>query len=154
MGRLITQADVESRISPKKLRNLTDDGNFGRPDADAVGRAITDSENRVFNGVLAAYVISAPEAMTPTTAPEAMRTLALDYVVAFLAQRHPEVMRLDWKDLMTQADKDLTAIRKGEIVIGLQKIETPVTRPAGDVYSGLIDTPDAVEEIFNRTGLF
>ncbi len=123
----VTKTHIENRLSVKRLRRICDDNSDGAADTDPVNQLRADASSKVRSylepmgmmGALAAlFNESTGELLSGKIVPDEIVRLTLDVVTALCAQRHPEVMRMDWRTLMEQCDKDLSRLRDGKTSLG------------------------------------
>lgn len=108
-----TRAQLEARVSAKTVREVLDDNNDGTPDSDVIEQVRKDATSKVDSTLAAVGIV-----VDMNDVPYEVTRLSLDVAVAFLAQRHPEVMRKDWVALMAEAERELKALRDNETVLG------------------------------------
>jgi len=128
----ITQQDLEDRVSARVLREVLDDENVGLASADSVTRILKDASAKVAGYLRGTYDLTTVASVLP----EEVVRLTLDVAVAYLAQRHPEVMRVDWTPLMEQADKELKALRRGDTRLDIEGPPEPPANTGGAVGEG------------------
>lgn len=116
---LITRAQLSARISPTALGRCCDDSGQGDADDDAVARALADASSKIRGKLGPTLKV---DELDPAVATEVVR-IGLDIAHAYLAIRHPEVMRQDGFKMMQLADKDLCQIRIGEADLGTEEGE-------------------------------
>lgn len=135
---LFTKAQLEARVSAKRLKRICDDNSDGDADDDPVALVRRDASSKVMSYVKPLGIAPQIEALFATNGElvdansgpdEELVRLALNVAVAMLCQRHPEVMRLDWQKLMDDADKELDKLRKG--VTSLALSTAPAVANAG-----------------------
>lgn len=123
----VTKAHIENRLSVKRLKRICDDNSDGTADTDPVNQLRADASSKVRSylepmGMMVALAAMFNEAtgelLSGKVVPEEIVRLTLDVVAALCAQRHPEVMRMDWRTLMEQCDKDLSRLRDGKTSLG------------------------------------
>ena len=145
-----TQAQLESRLSAKRVKRIYDDNSDGDADANPIKQLRADASSKVRSyleplGVMPTFAAmvnaTTGELLTGQTFPEEIVRLALDVAVALAAQRHPEVVCMDWRPLMEQCDKDLARLREGKTTLGGQGAPAPVNQGA-EVRSGDPDAPE------------
>lgn len=124
MSAYFTQADLEARIGTSILVACFDDDNDGEADATAIARIVEDASSYC-DGYFAALGILPFQGDPPST----VKRLALDVAVAFVAQRHPEVLHRDWEALLKAASDELDGLRKGKTQLGLT---APDVEPAAN----------------------
>lgn len=88
MGTYITDADLLAAISENVVNATADDDNNGTPDAAVLALVIASAEGIVDSFLLGFYTFPLTE---PTD--RIVRFAALDFALAFLAERHPEYVR-------------------------------------------------------------
>jgi phage gp36-like protein len=106
----IDQEDLSNRISANTVRRIYDDSNVGQAEDNAVQRLIEDSSAKVAGSLRGQYDLGALEASTPNE----VKRITLDVAQAYAAQRHPEIVRQPWKELMDAANFDLKQLREGK----------------------------------------
>lgn len=147
---LFTRKQLESRCSPTTVQRVLDDFGEGAPDVDAVDQLIADASSKL-RGKLGPIIDL--EALDPLVATEARR-IGLDLAEAFMAIRHPEVVRKDGFAMMKLALKELDDIRTAKADFGTEK--GPVLGNDGaDVTSGDVNDPEPREHFaLSGTGDF
>jgi len=159
-----TQAQLEARLSAKRVQRIFDDNNDGVPDKNPVAQIRQDASSKVasylepigLTPTLEALVnLTTGELLDPTKGfPEEVVRLGLDVAVALACQRFPEVMRQDWQTLMAQAEKDLVSLRMGKTSLGGQSAPE-ATNLGGAIRSGDPVNPVPPPKVFsNGTGDF
>lgn len=123
-----TKAQLEARMSVKRVKRLYDDDADGNADTDPVNQLRADASSKVrsflepmdlFTDKIAAlFNQTTGELLTGKVLPDEVTRLALDAAVALACQRHPEVMRQDWVKLMEQVDRDLAKLRDSKTSLG------------------------------------
>lgn len=122
-----TKAQLENRLSKKKIARIYDDNVDGNADTDAVNQLRADASSKVRSYLEPMGIMTSLEALfnqetgellPGKVLPDEIVRLSLDVAVALAAQRHPEVMRQDWRELMKQADADLCKLRDGKTSLG------------------------------------
>lgn len=153
-----TQAQLEGRISVKRLKRVLDDDDDGEADTNAVLGLRRDASSKVASyleplGVMATYATyvnsSTGELLDANAMPfhaEVVR-LGLDVAVALAAQRFPEVYRMDWRALMEQAELELQNLREGVTSLGGGGAPEVVNQGA-TVLSGNTTTQEAETQRF------
>lgn len=123
----ITKTQFENRIGAKRVKRLYDDNSDGTADTDPVNQLRADASSKVrsylepmgiMDSLVALFNQTTGELLTGKVLPDEVIRLTLDVAVALAAQRHPEVMRQDWRLLMQQCDADLKALREGKTSLG------------------------------------
>lgn len=127
---LFTLAQLQGRLSAKRVQRIFDDNNDGTPDTDAIAQLRQDASSKVASYLAPVDLAAKLDALVnPKTGelldpangfPEEVVRLSLDVATALAAQRFPEIMRMDWEKLMAQAEKDLRALRDGATSLGGQ----------------------------------
>lgn len=127
---LATREQLENRYSVTTVNRICDD--FGQGDAsqDTIEQILFDGSSKVRGRLGPLCDLNTLDASSAT---EVVR-LTLDVCGAYMAQRHPEVMRRDWEAMMKQADADLRAVRLGQADLGTE--EEPDLTDYGVVVSG------------------
>ena len=141
---LWSQTDLEDEITAEVAIRFLDDDRTGAIDAAPLLRLQERSAGYVISGLQHAY----PQLITAITAwqadldnvPERLRSLALNVAIAYLAKRHPEVIKLDWKSLMDHADASIARIRKeGLDSLGIETTPEPAANHGGTRGGGTDD---------------
>ncbi len=145
---LITVEQLTARVGPVVLTRNLDDQNVGEADDPAVTRLLRDASSKVLGAIKGNYPVDAIKAMTAEELPEELVRVTLDQAVAMLCQRHPEVMRQDWVDLMKQADAELKALRMNERGLDTEGAPEPPKNTGGTIVRASSDLPE-VERTFN-----
>lgn len=105
---LVTQAQIEQRLSARVLAQVYDDDNDGVADTDNITGLITDASSYVLEFYYGNYTAIPDEADLPP----ALRRLALDAAHAYMALRHPEYVRADGSKMFERIDKELKRLRE------------------------------------------
>lgn len=150
---LFTKKQLEDRLSATVVRRIYDDNNDGTADTDPIEQLRLDASSKVRGKLGPVYN---PELLLGALADELVR-IGLDQAVAMAAQRFPEVMRKDWEKLMTQADKDLSELRKGIANLGVNTSPEPAANVGGEVIADdqlLEDEPQQFWTGDGGTGIF
>jgi hypothetical protein len=151
---LFTRAQLENRISPKKVKRLYDDNSDGSADTDPVNQLRADASSKVRSYLEPMGIMPALEALfdqgsgellANKVLPDEIVRLALDVAVAMACQRHPEVMRQDWSLLMKQADADLSKLRDGKTSLG-GGTQGGASTPETGLHGGAVGVPGADPE--------
>lgn len=140
----ITQAELEARIGASAVRRILDDNNDGTADAARVTRLLADASAKVAGSLRGKYILSAVE----TNTPEEVKRIALDIAHAYACKNHPEWVRGDWVEMLKMSDRELTAIRKGEMRLDVEGTPEPGQQVEGQVYTGLPATEEEPEKTF------
>lgn len=131
---LITQKQIENRVSKLVLARLLDDDEDGNADTDAVTQLRLDSSGKAASCLAQVYPIDELRGMADGALPDEVVRLTLDVAQAMLAQRHPEFARgVDGFELMKQAERDLRMVRKGETNLGVSTEPEPANNTASVV---------------------
>ena len=149
MSAYFTQADLEARVGANIVVTCFDDDNDGVADASALARIIDDASS-FCDGYYAALGLIPFQGTPPAT----VKRLALDVAVAFVAQRHPEVLHRDWEALLDAARRELEDVRKGKTQLGLT---APDAEPIQNTVhaSGVSSSdPDATQRQWDDMGVF
>lgn len=109
-----TEDQLAARISVRKVRAIYDDNNDGASDGDAVDGLRRDASSKVDSYLAPLGILP----IDPANVPDEVIRLSLDVAVALACQRHPEVMRIEWKALMDQAELELGRLRDGKTSLG------------------------------------
>lgn len=159
-----TKAQFEARLSAKKVKRIYDDNSDGVADVDPVNQLRADATSKVrsyiepmgiMTTLLPLFNQTTGEVLTNSVLPDEIIRLSLDVGVALAAQRHPEVMRQDWRLLMEQCDKDLARLRDGKTSLGggtQGGVATPPTEIQGATATFPADTAGTAEA--DRTSVF
>jgi hypothetical protein len=130
---LITQAQLEDRISATTLQRCCDDDNGGTANVDVVKGLLEDGSSKVLSYIGPVYDV---DLIDPVQQAEVVR-LTKDVCQAYAAQRFPEVMRsIDGFKLMTQAEKDLKLLREGLTNLGIKTPPEPAANQGVRISSG------------------
>jgi phage gp36-like protein len=108
-----TKQQFENRLSKIVVQRIYDDNNDGQTDTDPVQDCLDDASAKVDS-----YL--APVGLLPLSPPyprEVIR-LELDVAQVYAAQRFPEIVRVDWKELLKASTEDLDNLRKGKTMLG------------------------------------
>jgi phage gp36-like protein len=114
---LITDEQLEARLSSYVVNRLLDDNGDGAGDADVLLQLRKDASAKVRGHIGPVFD---PDTLDENIVDEVVR-ITLDVAQAMAAQRHPEVMRVDGFELMKQAERDLKKIRIGESNLGTKE---------------------------------
>lgn len=125
-----TQGQLEARLSARRVQRIFDDNNDGTADSAPLKQIRQDASSKVASYLEPVGLMPTLAALVnPTTGelldiakgfPEEVVRLSLDVGVALSCQRFPEVMRMEWLPLMTQAEKELCALRDAKTSLGGQ----------------------------------
>ena len=122
-----TKAQLEARISAKRVKRIYEDNLDGNADTDPINQLRADTTAKVCSyleplGVMAAiearFNQTTGELLDGKALPQELTRLTLEVAVALASQRFPEVMRMNWVELMAQVDKDLCKLRDGKTSLG------------------------------------
>ena len=122
-----TKAQLEARLSAKRVKRIYDDNLDGNADTDPINQLRADTTSKVASyleplGIMprieALFDQTTGELLTGKTLPQELTRLTLEVAVALAAQRFPEIMRMNWVELMAQVDKDLCKLRDGKTSLG------------------------------------
>lgn len=127
---LATREQLENRYSPVTVGRVCDDFDQGSSSNDAIEQILFDGSSKVRGRLGPLCDLSQLDVFSAT---EVVR-LTLDVCGAYMALRHPEVMRKDGDAMMRQADADLKAVRLGQADLGTE--EEPDVTDYGVVVSG------------------
>lgn len=159
-GRYLTQADVTGRLSSRVLVaifNDDGDGSLSTAEEDVVEDFILDAESEVEQQVAKTYGKAGLvwlRAQT-TSAPRAIKRMALDLFEVRAYRRHPEYIRAEWQERETAVQRSLTALRVRELELDTIGSPEPAVNEGGAVESGdPDDTTPAVKFFINGTGAF
>jgi phage gp36-like protein len=147
---LFDEAALRARVGATRLKEAIDEDNDGVMDADALAAIIQDASSYV----LEAYYVTFEAVPEAGHIPAGLRRLALDAAVAYLAQRAPEVFRIDWERLFKWVDREVTKLKQGERKVGA----APPDAAANHGGEALTNDPYSCDppQIFfvNGTGIF
>ena len=141
---LITQDQLEDRLSKLTVQRLYDDDNDGTSDSNPIAGLIRDASSKVYSYLGPIYDL---DLIDPTKQDEVVR-LTLDVAQAMAAQRRPEYVRIDGYKLMAQADADLKILRNGWTNLGIKAAPEPSANQGGDVDSGNPDDQTPLPKLF------
>jgi hypothetical protein len=113
---LITREQLEARVSKTVLDRVLDDSGSGEADNDAVQQLLFDASSKVRGKI--GPIVNLNE-LDPATASEVVR-ISLDVATAYLALRHPELLRRDGFKILELAEKELCDIRLGKADFGTE----------------------------------
>jgi hypothetical protein len=133
---LITQQQVSNRLGATRLARLTDDNRDGSADTDIVTQLRRDASSKVVGYLLPVMgsVTAIVAAAADDSAHEIVR-VTLDVFEAFVARRHPEVMRnADWAEMLKAAERDLKNIREAYTRVDTDAAPNPPANVGGEVY--------------------
>ena len=130
---LITQAQLENRLSATVVRRIYDDDNNGTADAAPVALLLLDASSKVAGALGPVYPIDTIREMDAAELPGEVVRIALDVAHAMAAQRHPEFVKGDWVELMKAADRDLKMVRDTTHNLGVTGDPEPPTNTASVV---------------------
>ncbi len=142
----ISNEDVRLRLGAPKYHRLFDEDGDGLADdvnssgdtSNTVERIRRDASAKVAGYLRGIYDLDA----VATDTPEEVKRLALDVFVAIAAQRHPEVMRVEWKDLLDAVERDLRNLREGKTRLDVMGSPEPARNNGAEVLSGNPRKPD------------
>ena len=149
-----TKAQLEARLSKKKVKRIYDDNSDGTADTDPVNQLRADASSKVRSYLEPLGIMASLEALFNQTTgellsgkvlPDEIVRLALDVGVALAAQRHPEVMRQDWTLLMKQADADLCKLRDGKTSLG-GGTQGSVATPQSEIQGSVVGRPSREDD--------
>lgn len=106
---LITQTQLEARLSSNVVAQIYDDNNDGTADTNPITQLLSDASAYVLSWVAPAYGDPASFESSPF-ASELIRA-ALDAAVWMAAARHPEYVRRDWEKLKASNRQDMLDLR-------------------------------------------
>lgn len=124
----VTQVQLESRLSGKRIKRMYDDDGNGTADLNPVKQLRQDASSKVASYLEPLGIISQMSTYFDGTTgevvsgdvtvhPEIIR-LTLDVAQAMAAQRHPTIWQIDWCKLMEAAEGDLKNLRDGKTSLG------------------------------------
>lgn len=123
----VTQTQLESRLSAKRVKRMFDDDANGTADVNPVKQLRQDASSKVASYLEPIGIItsmgtyfdgSTGELVAQASVhPEIVR-LTLDVAQAMAAQRHPTIWQIDWEKLMKGAETDLKNLREGKTSLG------------------------------------
>jgi phage gp36-like protein len=119
---LVTQAEIEQRLSARVLAQVYDDDNDGVADTNNISRLVEDASSYVLEFYYGNYTAIPDE----TDLPPALRRLALDAAHAYMALRHPEYVRADGSKMFERVDKELKRMREAVTTV----VKSPPAPPA------------------------
>lgn len=161
-GNYITQTDVEQRLTAAlvlRIYNDDGDGSLSTAEESALSDVILDAENRVEESIRKTYGLAGLTWLRgeSTSAPRSIKRRCLDCVRIYIAERHPEYIRIDTDKAWQRFERDLEMMQEREIelaVIGNSEPE-PAVNEGGSVYSGNEDDQTPADKVFlNGTGVF
>lgn len=117
------KSDLEARIGPEKVRQFLDDENTGEASEAAIVRLQRDADSFVEGFLRPMYDLEEVRLVRPN---QVVR-LSLDAAVMMLAQRHPEYIRKDWKEIRSALMQDLELIRRNVMRLDLETSPEPAT---------------------------
>jgi hypothetical protein len=126
---LITRGQLESRVSAVVLDRVLDDSGSGAAENDAVERILLDASSKVRGRI---GPLTDLNKLDPVKQTELVR-IGLDIATAYLALRHPEIMKRDGFKLLEQAEKELEAIHIGKADLATE--EDPQVFQSASVFS-------------------
>ncbi len=125
---LITQADIEARVSARVLAQVYDDDADGVADSAGVALLIEDASSYVLEYYFGNYT----GAIDVDAIPKPLRRMALDAAHAYLALRHPEFVRADAKVMFERLDKELKRLREA-MTTAIDAPPEPAANVGGEV---------------------
>lgn len=130
---LISQKDLEDRVSRQLVRAGLDDNNDGFSDAGPVNRILVDASSYVMGAIGGAYdfPIGSPY-------PNELQRIALDVACAYLSIRHPEMVRFDGQAMLLQARAELKDLKNGVTQLDIPLLGAAVS---GNVVPPVAPTP-------------
>ena len=147
---LFDEAALRARVGATRLKEALDEDNDGAVDPDAIAAIIQDASSYV----LEAYYVTFDAVPGAAQIPAALRRLALDAAVAYLAQRAPEVFRIDWERLFKWVEGEVTKLKQGERKVGAEPPD-PAANHGGETLTSDSDSCEPAQIFFlNSTGIF
>lgn len=139
----LTDGAITARLGAPRLKQIFDDDNDGTPDDAVLDQLRHDAQGWVESALIgpgSIYPSGIPGlAGLAGTAPPVLIKIGLDAVFALAAQRHPEVMRVEWKDYVEAVDKELDRIRMGKRGLGITTTPEPAANNGGKVEADATD---------------
>lgn len=150
MGAIISQTELENRMSVAVVRAILDDNNDGAADANPVAQLIDDAESKVMSYYQPTY-----GATLPASIPKELKRMTLDVAYAMAAQRHPEIVRgVDWEKRMLAAERDLNRMRKRETTLGIDTAPEPSALDGASIVSQTADEDEPKKYFVDDMGDF
>lgn len=148
-----TRAQLEARLSAKRVKRIYDDNSDGNADTDPINQLRADAASKVRSflepmGIMddleALFNQATGELLSGKVLPDEVVRLSLDVACALAAQRHPEVVRMDWRTMMQQCDSDLCKLRDGKTSLG-GGTQGGVATPETEVHGATVTQDPASE---------
>lgn len=159
-GRYIVQTDVTSRLSSRVLIvifNDEGDGSLSTAEEDVIEDFILDAESLVEQQVSKTYGKAGLTWLRAqgTSAPRAIKRMALDLFEVRAYRRHPEYVRAEWQEREAAVLRDLEALRVRELELDTVADPEPAQNEGGTVESGDPDDTTPADKFFlNGLGAF
>ena len=159
-GSYITQADVESRFTAALIAQIYDDGGdgtFATTEEAALTDIILDAENLVEEAIRKTY---GEDGLTwlrgeSTDAPRSIKRRCLDAVRLYIAERHPDYIRIDVERGWERFNNDLDRLKLREVEMAVIGDPEPAVVDGGIVRSGDPDDTTVRDKVFlDTTGIF
>jgi len=156
----IVQLDVEQRMTSALVRQIYDDdgsGALGASELAALTDIIADAENLVEESIRKTYGETGLvwlRAQT-TSAPRSVKRRCLDAVRMYIAERHPEYIRIDIEMGWKRVKADLAELRVREVELAVIGSPEPGVNEGATVQSGDPDSTTPLAKAFlDGTGIF
>ena len=160
-GTYITQTDVERRFGSELVRLIYDDdasGALSTSEESALSDLIADAENMVEETIHKTY---GDDGLTwlraeGTSAPRSVKRRILDALRMYIAERHPQFIRIDLVEGWKRVKADLAELRLRDVSMAVTGTDIePADNEGGYVRSGDPDDTDPKAPFALRgTGIF
>jgi phage gp36-like protein len=117
----ITAKQLNDRVGEIIVDRILRAPGSGKADPEAIERVCRDASSWVRGNIGPVYDLS----KLPEDSAEEIVRISLDVAHAYLAQRHPEIIRVDGFKMLEQAAKDIKKIRFGEANLGTREEPAP-----------------------------
>lgn len=147
---LFTREELEARISPRTLGRCLDDSGSGEASDDAINLLIADATSWCRGKIGPVFQLAELDSDTAGD----LKRIAIDVARAYLAERCPEVMRIDAAKVFTRCATDIKAIRVGEASLGTEAAPEPAANHGARVSSGDPNSPEPKPRFSDNWGDF
>lgn len=159
-GLYITQTDVEQRMTSELVLKIYDDdgtGALGTSEETALTNIILDAENLVEEAIRKTYGEAGLVWLRAqaTSAPRSVKRRCLDAVRLYIAERHPQYIRLELDKCWERFYRDLDRLKLREVEMAVVGSPEPAVTDEGTVRSGNPDATTPLPKVFlDGTGIY